>query len=361
MLSPIHLFFRAAGGLCSKQAYLCAEASLFMKTKRSTSGLAAAAVFLLAARLPAQTSGVAHPEVIEDTVTTTTVTPQRAAKPSAAIPVESTVTTTITNSMRGGSQETASPQAGTSHYVPRSARDGSAEPVLHTHSGPPGVEDAATASLSPAKDIDRSLNVTEDVNSGIVTDAPSRPGELHSGSLLHARLETRLSTEDSRIGTPFLARLEQAVERQGEVLLPAGTLLTGRVADVHGGSRLRGGALLRLQPDSLSLPDGTVRRLSADLVDLGDTAAGNRVSGEGVITEKGHAVRDLTAAGLATGSGAVAGALIGGGIGAVVGASIGAGVSTVVWLRQDKQEVLPAGTMLVFSLSEPLSVRASAY
>ena len=320
-----------------------------MQPKLTTQGLTGAIFLLCSACLLAQTSGVSHPEAIEGTVTTS---PATTGKPSPAVPLEA-------------ESAVAQPDASaTEHYV---ARAGGAQmgkgPVLHTHaasSGRPAAEDVS----NPSPALDHSLEVTEDVNSGIVTEVPSRPGELHSGSLLRARLETRLSTADSPVGTHFTARLERPVERRGEVLLPAGTVLSGRVADVHGGSRLRGGALLRLQPDSVSLPDGTVHALSADLIDLGDGAERNndqRVDSEGVVHQRSHPKRDLSAAGLATGSGAVAGAMIGGGIGAVVGAGIGAGVSTVVWLRHDQQEVLPVGTVLVFSLNESLALRASAF
>lgn len=324
-----------------------------MQSKLTPVTLTAAAFLFLAARLPAQTTGTAHPETIEENVTTT-VTITSKAKPTPAIPATASGTQALPRS------------SASEHYVARgaarSASATSADPVLHTHAAAPASgPDQGTEETERA---DKSLAVTDDVNSGIVTEVPSRPGELHSGSLLRARLETRLSTADSRIGTVFTARLEQPVERRGEVLLPAGTLLHGRVADVHGGSRLRGGALLRLQPDSVSLPDGTVHALAADLIDLGTEADRNkdqRVDSEGVVHQRSHPARDLSAAGLATGSGAVAGALLGGGIGAVVGAGIGAGVSTVVWLRRDQQEVLPEGTLLVFSLSEPLTLRAASY
>ena len=324
-----------------------------MKSRPSFPDLTAAALVLFAVgSIHAQATGTAHPEAVEDNVTPVA----RHSKPSPAIPANATV-----------HADSAQSEDHSSHYVPPAAHAAQARtaaateetPTLHTHAA---ATPRAAADVEQDESTKDTFEVTDDVNSGVVTDVPVRPGELGSGSLLRARLETRLSTEDSRVGTVFTARLEQPVQRGGEVLLPAGTILHGRVADVHGGSRLRGGALLRLQPDSVSLPDGTIRSLAADLIDLGTDADRNhdqRVDSEGAIHQRSHPVRDLSAAGLATGTGAVAGALIGGGVGAVVGAGIGAGVSTVVWLRHDQQEVLPAGTMLVFSLNEPLTIRAS--
>ena len=52
-----------------------------------------------------------------------------------------------------------------------------------------------------------------------------------------------------------------------------------------------------------------------------------------------------------------AGGVYGGVPGALIGGAIGAGVGTVVWLKQDREEELPAGTKLVFSLNAPIAVQ----
>jgi hypothetical protein len=59
---------------------------------------------------------------------------------------------------------------------------------------------------------------------------------------------------------------------------------------------------------------------------------------------------------LTTGAGAAAGAVIGGGVGALVGAGVGAGVSTVMWLKADRQAMLPKDSRLVFSLTAPMDL-----
>jgi hypothetical protein len=49
--------------------------------------------------------------------------------------------------------------------------------------------------------------------------------------------------------------------------------------------------------------------------------------------------------------------MMGGGVGALVGAGVGAGVSTVIWLKQDRQEALPKDSLLVFSLTAPMVLK----
>ena len=60
---------------------------------------------------------------------------------------------------------------------------------------------------------------------------------------------------------------------------------------------------------------------------------------------------------LTTGSAAAAGGVLGGGVGALVGAGVGAGVSTVWWLKQDRQTQLPADSLIVMALTEPLPIQ----
>jgi hypothetical protein len=96
--------------------------------------------------------------------------------------------------------------------------------------------------------------------------------------------------------------------------------------------------------------------LHAQVVDTGED---NKVSvnQEGTILRRDHPKETLAVMSLATGSAAVAGAMIGGGVGAVVGAGIGAGASTVIWLKEDRQTALPRDTALTFCLTTPMMIQ----
>jgi hypothetical protein len=144
------------------------------------------------------------------------------------------------------------------------------------------------------------------------------------------------------------------------VLLPAGSQIRGRISYIHGGHRISGPASIRLQPDFITLPDGTSRRLNADVFRIEDLSNAH-VNSEGTIVGGGHPKAALTAVAAATGGAAVTGAVLGGGVGAVVGAGIGAGAGTIWWLKREVQQELPIGLGLVFSLNEPLSVAQPAH
>ena len=193
-----------------------------------------------------------------------------------------------------------------------------------------------------------------DPDGRVVTSVPESAGEVREGTLLHVKMHEALSTLTTAAGSSFSAELTAPVERNGRVVLPVGSVLEGRVSEVHSGRRISGRALLHLEAHSLLLPDGTHYNLRAQLIDS-DRLNHTAVDGEGSLIRKDNAKETLAVMAGTTGVAAVAGGLLGGGVGAIVGAGIGAGASTVVWLKQDRQAELPADARLIFSLTEPMS------
>jgi hypothetical protein len=272
-----------------------------------------AVLVLAAAPAFAQMTGVSHPDssvITSDEVQTPSpLTP----KPSAAVP---TTTAPATTEVYGA-------------YVPYTGPRAAGTPVV-THAMP--VEDPRDAM--------------------IVVDVPEREGELREGTLLRTRIQDTLSTSTTLRGTRFTAEVTEPITRNGRVIIPVGSILNGQVTEVRGGRRISGAALLHLETRDVTLPDGTHYIVHAQLIDTGRSDF--NVTDEGTLKKKDHAKETLAIVGGVTGAGAVTGAMIGGGVGAVVGAGIGAGVSTVLWLKQDRQAILPKDVALVFSLTTPM-------
>ena len=297
--------------------------------KLTIPSLTTAASLLLAAPLFAQTAGVSHPEDLSDPITATTPAPaQHYQKPSAGTPVDN-----------------ASAPA----------------PVLHDRSYVPPAYGSDQPSVETAQIVRREapMTVTDDINSGVVIDVPSSGNELPQGTLLRARLDSEISTQATQRGAAFHAELTQNIEHHGRVIIPAGSILSGRVTSLHEGRRISGSAYIHLQPEFVTLPDGVTYRMDAQVVDLAHVR-NSHVSGEGTIVGNDHSKGTMTTLGPTTGAAAVTGAVVGGGVGAVVGAGIGAGVGTVVWLRQENQETLHAGTEIIFSLNQPMPLEPSS-
>ena len=195
----------------------------------------------------------------------------------------------------------------------------------------------------------------EDIDAQIVTSVPEVEGQIAEGTLLRVKMRDDLSTATTTPGTKFTAEIMEAITNKGRVIIPIGSVLEGQVTEVHVGKRISGAASLHLEPRSVTLPDGTVYVVHAQLIDTSLNSF--NVDREGTLKRRDQVKKDLAVAALATGGGAAAGALIGGGVGALVGAGVGAGASTVMWLKQERQATLDKDSRLVFSLTTPLIVK----
>ena len=274
----------------------------------------------VAHQVHAQTTGVSHPEAVPDQPITTQGSVQD-NQPSASAYQPPT----------------------TPALQPRPQASSTYPPVPYS---PTAVTVVATPVIS--------ASTTFDPDANIVTSVEGPANQLPAGTFLKTRIGESVSTDTTPEGTSFTASLTEPVLREGRVLLPVGSLVNGRVTEVHSGKRISGPATIHLQPQSITLPDGTRYKLLAQVIDT-DLSHSTRVDDEGTIRSHGSSAIQKSAFALATGSGAVAGAVVAGPVGAVVGAGLGAGVSTVVWLREDQHASLPANTGIVFSLLEPLA------
>jgi len=192
-----------------------------------------------------------------------------------------------------------------------------------------------------------------DPDGDIVHPAPPPPGVLGEGATIRVRLLTHLSTVDSESGESFRTRVASDVVQNGQVLIPAGSEIDGKVISVSSG-RAGGHGSMRLRPETVTLPNGSHFRLYAQLTDAPDSRI--RIGSEGVVTPGSRLKKDGIEYGGAVGAGAVTGAALGGPGGALAGTIIGASVISVHLLVSHPQATLDSGTVLLFTLSEPLNL-----
>jgi hypothetical protein len=159
-------------------------------------------------------------------------------------------------------------------------------------------------------------------------------------------LMTALSSETAKIETPVRARVRQAVEVDGYVAIPAGTVLTGSVIDVARPGRVQGRSRLAIRFTEAEL-DGTREDIRTNPI----TFEGEQTKGE-----------DATKIGAgAVGGAIIGGILLGGGDGAAKGAAIGGAAGTgAVLATRGRDVTLAAGTDLPATLASPVTIRANA-
>jgi hypothetical protein len=111
---------------------------------------------------------------------------------------------------------------------------------------------------------------------------------LPTGTRLRARLESSASTA---VRTPVLAVIEYNYERDGEIIVPAGAKAVGQIQEAD-----RSG-YMRVQFDSLLLPDGVIIPIQAAATDLEMRPVKGKVEGKN--TGKNVLVRSLSGIGQA--------------------------------------------------------------
>ena len=201
-------------------------------------------------------------------------------------------------------------------------------------------------------------NPANDPDGDIVHPIMSRPGELMPGMTIRVRLTERLSSSLSEKGQPFHAQVASDVLQNGRVMIPAGSGIEGRVTYASAGQHLGGHGSIRLKPEAVILPDGSRVELHAETT--GTPGSHTRVGGEGTINPGSRAKRDGIEYGAVVGTGVIAGAVVGGPVGALAGGAIGAGVVTTHLMVDHPQAVLEPGSVLLFTLTEPMNLMPAA-
>jgi len=284
-----------------------------------------------------------------------------AQEASQSSPYQGTANPPADDEILTSSPSEAKPPAGNRGYtqptdaIPAQAepRPSSVDPAINFPS--PDSDDGIVQVARPARAASQPALTARayDPDGDIVHPHPLRPGELAEGTSIRVRLLNRLSSAGSEKGETFRTKVASDVMQGGQVLIPAGAEIDGSVVEVSGG-HFGGHGTMRLRPDTVILPGGVRYRLHAYLTST--PGAKTRVGGEGAIDPGSRAKRDTVEYGGAVGAGATTGAILGGPVGALTGGLIGAGVVTAHLLISHPQATLETGTVIVFTLSEPLSM-----
>lgn len=164
-------------------------------------------------------------------------------------------------------------------------------------------------------------------------------GVLPTGQELDLRLQTTLSSETAEPEQRFEATTVADVTQNGQVLIPAGSVVRGVVTAVE-----RPGRLERVGRLTLSFDQMTVRGRTYPIRGMATQ-----------VFESGGIREEVGTAGAGAGVGGVIGGLIGGVKGALLGAVIGAGGAIAA--TEGKDVTLPAGSIVRIRMDSPVRLR----
>ena len=251
----------------------------------------------------------------------------------------------------------------TTEQAPAATQPAPAPPPAAAPAAPPAATSNPDAGnvetpLPPAARSSNALNARgfdsskDNTDEGIVTYVPGPANALPEGTVFRISMLQDIEAYNTAPNTPFSGKVTQDIMRNGKVIVPAGSELHGRVVYATSASRLHGGSTLHLRADEFVLPDGTRYHVHAQVIDT--QGSDTNAKGEGNIVPSAEVKRNLAVLGAGAGGGAIVGAAIGGGVGAIVGSAIGAGAATTHWLLVQRSANLPASSVLIFSLTDPM-------
>ncbi|HXZ81481.1 MAG TPA: hypothetical protein VEG30_16255 [Terriglobales bacterium] len=174
-----------------------------------------------------------------------------------------------------------------------------------------------------------------------VENATASSVTIPAGERISVRTIDGIDSTKNRVGDRFQASLEEPLVVDGNVVVPKGADVYGRLAESKTSGTFSGRSQLRLELTGIVVNGQTVPVLTGDY----------ELSGK----SRGASTAKRTVGGAAVGS--VIGALAGGGKGAAIGAGAGAGVGagSEIITKGDQVKV-PSETLLEFRLQQAVSI-----
>ncbi len=162
-----------------------------------------------------------------------------------------------------------------------------------------------------------------------------------AGTSVSVQLPAEISTKTAKAGQRFTANLSSDLVVDGKVLAKAGAPVQGSITEVISGSNSIGGKpTLGLTFDNMTF-------------NAGDKAISGRVTQVAAKSDTGRDTAKIA-------GGAVVGGVIGHQVdsdsGKVIGAILGAAAGTAAAKKTGQEVVLPAGTVVGFTLDSPVTV-----
>lgn len=228
----------------------------------------------------------------------------------------------------------------------------SATPAPATASRPTPERKTTTSSTpasSPREAAPKSAQAGPGAPSGTPAAAP-KPAtvsdEVPSGTQLETTLDSKLSTQDSKVGDAFTVTVTRSVTVGEHTAIPSGSTVHGKVTAVQKSGSSGQPAVLKVDFTSLTV-GGMSYPISAKLVKAEPQQKSRTSAGDAALK-----------IGAGTAAGAILGRIIGGNkTGTFVGAAVGAAAGTAIMLgTRDVDAVLPANSPMTLQLEQPVTV-----
>jgi outer membrane murein-binding lipoprotein Lpp len=166
--------------------------------------------------------------------------------------------------------------------------------------------------------------------------------QIPAGTELAIRINQRISVKTSQAGDHFDGEVVEPVQSNGNVAIPRGTPVSGRIDEAHRRGHFKGRSVLELRLTSMTL-NGYQYNLDTH---------------DSVRTKKGKGKRSAGFIGGMTGAGMLIGGLATGGVGLAIGGAAGAGAGTALAGATGNRDIdIPAESIVHFRLADTFVVQ----
>ncbi len=181
---------------------------------------------------------------------------------------------------------------------------------------------------------------------------------LPPDTVISVQMNGTLSSRTAHVGDKFTATVTVPVYVNGRAVIPAGSIVEGRVTQVTPAKRMNRSGTIGIDFDDLLFPNGTRVGLVGSLTS-DDPETRRRIDDESRVSAEGNKRPSVFIGGGAA-IGAVLGGIAGGGEGAVLGGVAGAGAGVAgVLLSKGEEAQVPSGTPFGVQIKQALIVRES--
>ena len=175
-----------------------------------------------------------------------------------------------------------------------------------------------------------------------------------AGTMLHCRTNQTVTTMLNKQWDAFSISVTEPVTLNGQVAIPVGALLTGRISLIERPGRIKGVGQMRLNVERITFADGRGFPLAATLITAYGPENVKVVGSEGLVKGPNSHRPDFEEIGAGTVGGTLLGLMF---AHPIVGATIGLTATTVDRMRRRGKELtIPIGTQLNYQLTRELAI-----
>ena len=180
-----------------------------------------------------------------------------------------------------------------------------------------------------------------------------------SGTQIPLVLKQAISTRNARPGDAVYAETAFPITINDKIVIPAGTYVQGRIAEVKRAGRVKGKAQLLMHFTTLVFPTGYTTMLPGAVENMPGAEKTHMTGDEGKVEHDSTKGKDAATVAQTAGTGAMIGGLAGQdvkgvGIGGLAGAVGGLGYAL---LTRGPDVVMPVGTSVQMVLQRPLELQ----